>query len=242
MSGDASRSTYEGARILLIEDDHSMAQALQRLLARSGLIVEVCHQLAQVASALAKLQPHLVILDVELPDGNGFDFFEKHLKSRQLPTIFLTCRSSEPERVHGFTIGADDYVTKPFSSQELILRIRRLLKSTRTIEERKSSDSPNSSSPSSSKLKIDIERMAVFYGQWALDFTPTEIRILHLLERHGGKVCTRDFILDTLPGDHLENNDRSVDAHIKRIRHKLRDAGADPIKTVRGVGYKYEIN
>ena len=253
-------------RILLLEDDWNLARSLSELFKWEGFEVSHAATIAQAArfldtsvdtgtrakSGVPENQIELALVDLTLPDGDGVEFYIQRLLPMVVPTIFLTARSSEQERILGLKMGADDYVTKPFSIQELILRIRNVLKHRRHIE----SDQVTAVTPKlplpppllhsgtlpnlSRRLRLDSEGLTAFVGDWPLEVTSTEFHILRILWTHQNRVCTREFFLDQLPGDRLDTSDRSIDAHIKRVRRKLREYGKDPIKTIRGVGYKYE--
>jgi DNA-binding response OmpR family regulator len=225
--------------ILIVEDDGNLSRVLSLILKDEGYSVTVCGRIADSEIKLTSEVFDLVVLDIELPDGNGFDLFANVIAPRSIPVVFLSSRSSESERIFGLKLGADDYVTKPFSTQELLLRIARSLKRTSATM---STTSVNTLiSKKTSDLIADETSYEVTYQGIKIDFTPTEVKIIALFIKNPRRVCTREFLMDSLPGDRLDTADRSIDAHIKRIRRKFRVHSIDPIKTIRGVGYKYEV-
>lgn len=225
--------------ILVVEDDGNLSKVLHLILKDEGYNVTVCGKFSDSEKIIKTEVFDLVVLDIELPDGNGFDLFTTAIAPKSIPVVFLSSRSSESERILGLKLGADDYVTKPFSTQELLLRIARSLKRTKIP-----SDLPltkNLLDENSPDLVVDEKSFEVTYQGIKIEFTPTEVKIIGLFIRNPRRVCTREFLMDSLPGDRLDTADRSIDAHIKRIRRKFRVHNIDPIKTIRGVGYKYEI-
>jgi two-component system catabolic regulation response regulator CreB len=191
-----------------------------------------CTTLQEARDRLRAGTVHLIILDVGLPDGNGFDFCKEVRRDTPIPIIFLTARASEIDRVVGLEIGADDYVVKPFSPRELCARVRAVLR-------RAASSSSSEAEPPAAGFTLDPERMRIHYQDKPLDLSRYEYRLLELLISHPGRVYTRDQLMERVweePGSSL---DRTVDTHIKTLRAKLRavDAEADPIQTHRGIGY-----
>jgi len=225
--------------ILVVEDDENLSKVLSLILQDEGYSVTLCAKIVDAEKKLTSEFFDLVVLDIELPDGNGFDLFVDIIAPKSTPVVFLSSRSTESDRILGLKLGADDYVTKPFSTQELLLRITRSIKRNTT--------SPSTNFPKRpiksyvSDLVADETSYEVTYKGTKIDVTPTEVKIIALFIRNPRRVCTREFLMDSLPGDRLDMTDRSIDAHIKRIRRKFRILNVDPIKTIRGVGYKYEI-
>jgi len=223
--------------ILLIEDDPAIAESLQEALEREGYAV-AWENTGQGGVAYAREQaPHLIILDVRLPDGSGFDFCRqlRGLKLKQ-PILMLTVRRDEVDKVLGLEMGADDYVTKPFSLPELRSRIRALLRraygefSTTGPEVLEIAD-----------LRIDRMRAQVWRGSQMVNLTPTEFRLLLALAQQAGQALTRQQILETLWGDADLENERMVNVHIRRLREKIELDPSRPtlILTIPGVGYRF---
>lgn len=225
-------------RILLIEDDLAVAQSLKEGLEREGYTV-ICKANGQEGVEYAKRNnPHLIILDIRLPDGSGFDFCRniRQLKLRQ-PILMLTARRDEVDKVLGLEMGADDYVTKPYGLQELRSRIRALLR--RAYGELSIADSD--------MLYIGdlvIDRMGgqVWRDKKSLNLTPTEFRLLMLFAQHPGQALSRRQILDTVWSYSADiESERTVNVHIRRLREKVELDPSRPtlILTVPGIGYRF---
>lgn len=218
-------------RILVVEDEAGIAENITYALQTEGYEVAWCTTVGEARELLAGDGIALVILDVGLPDGNGFDFCRELRLLSQLPVIFLTARTSEIDRVVGLEIGADDYVVKPFSPRELCARVRAVL--------RRATDAPSPSPPGAPAFAIDQERMRIAYQGTPLDLSRYEYRLLEVLSAHPGQVFTRDQLMNQAWEEPEASLDRTVDTHIKTLRAKLRQVTPDhdPIKTHRGVGY-----
>ena len=218
--------------ILLVEDDPAVGQSLCDGLEREGYVVtwKTC---GQEGIAFARdHDSHLIILDVRLPDTSGFDVCRqvRQLGLRQ-PVIMLTVRREEMDKVLGLEMGADDYVVKPFSPRELILRVRAILRRF-TPEERPSIRWQRDG------LEVDLEAHRVISDDKEIDLTATEFRLLAELIGKMGKVLTRDQLLDKVWGYQFDGYARTVDTHIRRLRQKI-GPYAEWIETVRGVGYRF---
>ena len=222
-------------KILVIEDEPDIRKTLEYNLERENFIVTTASSLSDARGHLAKDNFSLLILDLMLPDGSGLDLC-RELKSdltNESPLILiLTAKDDEVDRVVGFELGADDYVTKPFSVRELILRVKAILKrginKPNTVEvERKFGD-----------LTIDIESHEVFVNNENIILTALEFRLLNQLVDRRGRVQTRDQLLSDVWGYSSEVTTRTVDTHIKRLREKLGVMGKY-VQTIRGVGYKF---
>ena len=180
----------------------------------------------------ASRRPDLVVLDLGLPNLDGFEVARRLRQDTTVPIIMLTARVEEADRVRGFEVGADDYVTKPFSPRELVARVQAVL--------RRASVGPEANRIRIGDLVLDVPRMALTRSGQPLDLTSTEFQLLLTLARHPGRIFTRSQLLDAIRGDDGEAFDRAIDAHVKNIRRKIE---ADPHKpryllTVYGVGYK----
>ena len=222
-------------KILVIEDEPDIRKTLEYNLERENFIVTTASSLSDAKGHLAKDNFSLLILDLMLPDGSGLDLC-RELKSdltNESPLILiLTAKDDEADRVVGFELGADDYVTKPFSVRELILRVKAILKrginKPNTVEvERKFGD-----------LIIDVESHEVFVNNENIILTALEFRLLNQLVDRRGRVQTRDQLLSDVWGYSSEVTTRTVDTHIKRLREKLGVMGKY-VQTIRGVGYKF---
>lgn len=213
-------------RILVVEDEPGIADAIEYALRTDGHGVTRCPTLAQARTRLDGAD--LLVLDVGLPDGNGFEFCRELRRSRDVPVIFLTARADEIDRVVGLEIGADDYLVKPFSPRELAARVRAVLRRSRTT-----------TTATGTPLVLDAQRRNATWHGRALDLTRYEFRLLEVLAEHPGRVFSRSQLLD-LVWEHPDASfDRTVDTHIKTLRAKFHTITPDddPITTLRGEGY-----
>ena len=227
--------------ILVIEDEPNLRKNLEYNLTREGFKVSEASSISQAESALTRNSYALILLDIMLPDGSGLDLCKK-LKSipkfESIPIIILTARDDEVDKVVGFELGADDYVTKPFSVRELILRIKVVLK--RGINQNEQKEFLEIERQFGD-LKIDINSHEVFVNTKQISLTALEFKLLIQLVDRRGRVQSRDQLLSDVWGYSSEITTRTVDTHIKRLREKLGDMGKY-VQTIRGVGYKFSRN
>ena len=220
-------------RILVIEDEPQMLLGLRDNLELEGYDVMTAADGEEGLSKAASFGPDLVILDVMLPKKNGFDVCrELRTRSQAMPIVMLTARSAETDKVLGLELGADDYVTKPFSPRELVARVRAVL--------RRRATSGQSEVLRAGDLTLDVPRMRLTRGDEPIELTATEFALLAAMARQPGRVFTRSQLLDAIHGVAFESYERAVDAHIKNIRRKVEiDAHAPRhLLTVYGVGYR----
>jgi len=221
--------------IAIIDDEPDILELVSLHLTKSGFKVKKFLNGENFFKFLSKEIPDLIILDLMLPDSDGIEIC-KYLKSNEnfnsIPIIMLTALSSEVDRILGLEIGADDYVTKPFSPRELVARVKAVLR-------RRTEKQLSSQIKIGDVLLIDFNKYKVYVENKEINLTSTEFRILKILAQKRGWVFTRDQILYHLWGHDKAVLDRTVDVHIKRLREKLGKAGKF-IKSVRGVGYKIE--
>lgn len=211
-------------RILLVEDNHSIAKGLCYALSQNGYEPEHAATIAEARERMSRQSYALMILDISLPDGDGFSFYQEYILPQKLATIFLTARDDEDDVVRGLELGAEEYITKPFSTRELLVRIQRILK--KKQEDRL---------VTLSDITFDMDRMTVTKGGVLLPLTSLELKLLQLLFLRPGKVVTRNEILERIwewTGNDV--NDNTVTVYMKRIRQKL---DSDIIKTSKGIGY-----
>lgn len=221
-------------RILLVEDESAIADTVAYALGTEGFEVE--HRLLG-GDALRRLRAggiDLVVLDVGLPDGSGFDVCRELRGFSAVPVLFLTARGDEIDRVLGLEIGGDDYLTKPFSPRELVARVRARLRRHPTAGEQPQV---------AGRFEIDREARRVRFDGRALSLTRYEYALLAELLRRPGAILSRAQLLDRVWEDAGESGERTVDTHVKTLRAKLRevDPGVDPLRTHRGLGYSVEI-
>ena len=221
--------------ILVIEDEPDIRKTLEYNISREGHKVLTAGSIHDAEKILQSQSLSLVLLDLMLPDGSGLDFCRKlktNSKTESIPVIILTAKDDEVDKVVGFELGADDYVTKPFSVRELILRIKAVLKRGEVKKdivevERQFGD-----------LKIDIDSHEVYVDEMQINLTALEFKLLNQLVETRGRVQSRDQLLTEVWGYSAEVTTRTVDTHIKRLRNKLGSMGKY-VQTIRGVGYKF---
>jgi DNA-binding response OmpR family regulator len=226
------------AKILLVEDTADLAQVIARELEAAG------YEVVRASDGLAALQQHaahtpdLIILDWMLPKLDGLEVLRRIRRTSATPVLMLTARGEETDRVVGLEVGADDYLTKPFSMRELIARVRALLRRVEQIQQMLSADRAGDEAPlQRGVLRLDPRaHQAVLDGE-PLDLSRTEFDLLHLLLRNPGRAFSRAYLLDTVWGETYVGGDRSVDNAMLRLRKKL-GAPGDDIETVWGVGYR----
>lgn len=207
--------------ILLIEDNLSIRDALLYTFNLEGFIIKSASALKEAENILKKNKPRLILLDVSLPDGNGFDFYKDVIRGL-IPTIFLTARNGEEDIIKGFNLGAEDYVTKPFKTGELLARVSRILKRENNVVV--------------GNIKFDLNKMEVSKDSELVNLTSLELRILYYLFKNMSRVVTRDELIDfiwSITGNDV--NDNTLTVYLKRIREKL---GDNIILTVKGIGYR----
>jgi two-component system phosphate regulon response regulator PhoB len=220
--------------ILIIEDEKDILDLVEYHLKQSGFPVTPVADGSMAIEQIRKKRPSLIILDLMLPDMDGKDVC-RALKSNPLtqsiPILMLTAKAEETDRIVGFELGADDYVTKPFSPRELVLRVK-------TILQRKASIQESEKIIQIGELLIDVEKHLVSVNKKPLPLTHTEFKLLYELASRKGRVYTREHLLDRVWGYSYEGYARTVDTHIRRLREKLGPMG-ESIETIRGVGYRF---
>lgn len=212
--------------LLIIEDDQDIAANLKLFLEEKNYIVNCCKNIKEAIS-INKDNYDLIILDVMLPDGNGFDFYKNTISKENIPTIFLTAKDDEDYIVKGLDLGAEDYITKPFSSKELLARINKIILRNKKNNLIKVKD-----------IVFDIDKMTVYKNDNEIKLTNLELKILYLLFSNLNKVITRDAIIENIwnwTGNDV--NDNTVTVYLKRIREKL---NTDIIITLKGIGYRID--
>jgi DNA-binding response OmpR family regulator len=222
--------------ILVVDDEPKITQLVRDYLERAGFAVRVAHDGKSALSFARTEKPNLIILDLGLPHMDGLDVTREVRKTSNAPIIMLTARSEESDKLVGLELGADDYVTKPFSPKELVARVRVVL---RRME---SSGDLAAEVIRASDLTLDVPRLRVTAaGRELEELTPTEFDLLAALARQPGRVFTRAQLLDAIHGVAFESYERAIDAHVKNIRRKIEIKAGEPkyVLTVYGVGYKF---
>jgi two-component system phosphate regulon response regulator PhoB len=224
------------SRVLIIEDEPDIRKTIDYNLSKESFQVFQAGSIAEGELSILDNSPDVIILDLMLPDGSGLTLcrdIKSNEQTKHIPVILLTAKADEVDRVIGFELGADDYVTKPFSVRELILRVKAILK--RGVSE---SAKVDDSEFIFGELKLNLEAHQIFVNNKEIPFTALEFRLLkHLIDRRG-RVQTRDQLLEEVWGYSAEVTTRTVDTHIKRLREKLGFTG-EYIQTIRGVGYRF---
>lgn len=222
------------SRILIIEDEKALTEVLTYNLQREGFETIVAHDGQEGLRKAQTLLPDFVLLDLMLPVLNGLEVCRQLRageRTRNLPIIMLTARAEETDQVVGFSLGADDYITKPFSVKVLVQRIK-------ALQRRREAEGARADVIEHAGVRIDKVRHRGFVGDEELDLTPTEFRLLECLLRQPGRAFTRAHLMDAAIGEGAVVLERTIDVHIKSLRRKLGDAG-EFVETVRGVGYRF---
>jgi len=221
------------AMILLVEDEENIASLVSLYLRNDGYTVEHVGDGVSAIAAADRLKPSLVILDVMLPGMDGLEVCRRLRATSKIPIIMLTARDGEVDRVLGLELGADDYVTKPFSPRELVARVKAVLRRAEPDDAPATDDEKLSLGA----VTVDVARRDVTVGEQHVDLTAREFDLLAFLIRNKGIVFSRDRLLERVWGYERPVDTRTVDSHVKSVRQKLGDGGAI-VKTLRGVGYK----
>jgi len=225
--------------VFLVEDEPDIALLIRHHLEAAGFSVSSFLNGGGVMQAAELNRPSLFLLDILLPGGNGLDLCRRIRKTPKLskvPIIFVTARTGEPDRVTGLELGADDYITKPFSPREMVARIKAVLRR----YDRPLAQSRLSAGP----IELDSEAMSLTVSGVLVPTTLTEFRLLEHLMRHAGKVFTRDELLDAVWQEARYVTDRSVDVYMRRLRGKIEQDPENPrfLRTVRGAGYRFDAS
>jgi len=220
--------------ILLVEDETSIIEPLAEVLRSEGFETLLAGTVAE-ALEQARRDPDLVLLDVMLPDGSGFDVCRELRQRSRVPIIMLTARGEEADRVVGLELGADDYVVKPFSGREVVARIRAVLR-------RVAAPEPGEDRPLEvGEVRLDPARREVTLDGAVLELSRKEFELLHLLMRNAGSVVTRERLIDEVWDPNWFGSTKTLDVHVSGVRRKLGDDSAQPryLHTVRGVGFRF---
>ena len=223
-------------KVLVIEDEPDIRKTLEYNLTREGFKVSGCGSIKEAKKLIEIPNFSIILLDLMLPDGSGLDLcreVKSNSLTKDIPIIILTAKDDEVDKVVGFELGADDYVTKPFSVRELILRVKAILK-----RNAKPLSTPLEINRNFGSLKMDIESHEVFIDDKEIILTALEFKLLNQLVERRGRVQTRDQLLSDFWGYSSDITTRIVDTHIKRLREKLGSMGKY-VQTIRGVGYKF---
>ncbi|TME28685.1 MAG: response regulator transcription factor [Chloroflexi bacterium] len=221
-------------RILVVDDEPKIVALARDYLEHAGFSVRIAHDGRSALAAARGERPDLIVLDLGLPEIDGLDVARTLRGESSVPIVMLTGRSDESDKLVGLEIGADDYVTKPFSPKELVARVRAVLRRTERPQQ-------STNIVRAGDVVLDLPRMRVTVDGRVVELTPTEFELLATLAREPGRVFTRAQLLDAVHGVAFESYERAIDAHIKNIRRKLEPEPATPryVLTVYGVGYRF---
>ncbi|MBN1529596.1 MAG: response regulator transcription factor [Thermoleophilaceae bacterium] len=221
--------------ILMVEDEESITEPLAEALDREGFETSVAGTVADALESARREPPDLVLLDVMLPDGSGYDVCRELRRDSEVPIIMLTARGEETDRIVGLELGADDYVVKPFSAREVVARIRAVLRRSAGGRE----DGPGGPLEVA-ELQLDPARRSATLGGEELELTRREFELLELLMREAGSVVTRERLIDEVWDVNWFGSTKTLDVHVSSLRRKLGEDPAQPrfIHTVRGVGFR----
>lgn len=227
----------ERQRILIVEDEDSLAESIRYNLEREGFAVRVADDGAAALEAFRADPPELVILDLMLPQVSGLDVCRAIRSESTVPMIMVTAKDSEADKVTGLELGADDYVTKPFSMRELVSRVRANLRRARMVEPSSEVEQPLRGGP----VELDVDRHEARVDGKTVSFPPKEFELLETFLRRKGRLLTRPFLIDEVWGSDYFGDTKTLDVHVKRIRRKIEEDPHRPVhlQTVRGLGYKF---
>ena len=242
----------EPKRILIVDDEPQIAEVLEQYLLDEGFLIDKASDGISAVSAFAAGRPDLVILDLKLPGMSGLEAFHQMRAQSDAPIIMLTSRSDEVDRVIGLELGADDYITKPFSPREVVARVKTVLRRLAHAQAMQPNPTPSPPAPVAAPepvppgrltvggIEIDPDEHEVRVEGREVELTPTEFRILEVLAHNPGRTFTRTQLLDRAKAENLDVFDRTLDRHIANLRHKIEPEPGNPmyILTVFGVGYK----
>lgn len=230
------------ATVLVAEDEENLLEALRYNLEREGYDVRTAVDGEQALLTARSASPDLVILDVMLPRMDGFEVCRILRREGDVPILMLTARSEEIDRVVGLELGADDYVTKPFSIRELMARVRNMLRRSQRAAAAATSDSTGNEIIRSGDLEIDITSHMAKRDGAPLELKPREFDLLALLARNKARAFTREQILERLWGHDYYGDNRTVDVHVRWLREKIEPTPSKPVRivTIRGVGYRFD--
>lgn len=221
--------------ILIVEDEEQIVRVVRAYLEQAGYEVLVARNGPEGLMRVRQQRPDLVVLDLMLPGMDGLDVCRAIRRESSTPIIMLTARAEETDKLIGLEIGADDYMTKPFSPRELVARVRAVLR-------RVGGDEPAETLIRAANVEIDLQAHTVLVQGQSVDLTPTEFDLLVAMARHPGRVLSRAQLLDATLGEVYEGYERTIDVHIKNLRRKIEPDPRAPryIQTVYGVGYRFQ--
>jgi two-component system, OmpR family, alkaline phosphatase synthesis response regulator PhoP len=231
----------QSATILVVDDELPIVDLIASYLRAEGFAVHIAQDGPSALAQARATRPDLVVLDVMLPGMDGMEVCRRIQQEFDVYVLMLTARAEEIDKIVGLSVGADDYLTKPFSPRELVVRVKAILRRSRTLGPRAAQRTPDRPALRFDDLVIDPETREIWHDSAQIDLTPREFELLYALAEQPGRVFNRDQLLERVWGHDFAGIDRVVDVHIGLLRRKLEDDPANPtiIQTVRGVGYKF---
>ena len=226
-------------RILVVDDDSNIAELICLYLVKEGFETERAHNGKEALKQIQKFSPNLVILDVMMPEMDGYETCREIRKQGAIPVIFLTAKGETFDKVLGLELGADDYMEKPFDSKELVARAKAVLR--RYKPSNTPTENPNDKCVEYTDLTINLTNYSVIYMGHTVEMPPKELELLYFLASSPNHVFTREQLLDQIWGYEYIGDTRTVDVHIKRLREKIKDHANWKISTIWGIGYKFEV-
>jgi DNA-binding response OmpR family regulator len=237
-------------KVLVVEDEPALLDTLEYNLTKQGYRVSTAKDGLKALEIARSVDPDLMILDVMLPGLDGFEVCRILRQEKSLPILFLTAKADEIDKIVGLEVGADDYLTKPFSMRELMARVKALLRRVRLVREEVTATQQENNSQADFPLErmvftdliIDLSRREVFFREVVFHLKPKEFELLVFMARNRGIVLSRDLILERVWGWDYDGGSRTVDVHVRWLREKIEDDPANPMRlvTVRGVGYRFD--
>lgn len=231
-------------KILIVDDDENIAELISLYLTKECFDTEIAYNGKDALDLVKSFNPNLVLLDIMLPDIDGYEVCTEIRKTLQIPIIMLSAKGEIFDKVLGLKIGADDYMIKPFDSNELVARVKAVLRRANYTPERNNiavDTDHNGDFVEYNGLLVNITNYTVIFEGRQVEMPPKELELLYFLARHPNQVFTRDQLLDKLWGYEFVGDSRTVDVHIKRLREKIHDGSNWAITTVWGKGYKFEV-
>lgn len=221
-------------KILILDDDEHIAELISLYLCKEGYDTKIIHSGSQAMAAFQSYSPNLVILDLMLPGKDGYDVCKEIRQISNTPIIMLTAKGETFDKILGLELGADDYMVKPFDTKELTARVKAVLRRVGPAKDK-------SKQIVFENLNINLSNYSVIYDGKQIDMPPKELELLYFLASSPNQVFTREQLLDRIWGYEYLGDTRTVDVHIKRIREKINETDQWAIKTVWGIGYKFEV-
>ncbi|MCM1158187.1 MAG: response regulator transcription factor [Bacteroidales bacterium] len=229
-------------KVLIVDDDENIAELISLYLVKECFDTEIALNGEEALKRFKEYQPHLILLDIMLPGIDGYDVCREIRKSSNVPIIMLSAKGEVFDKVLGLKIGADDYMVKPFDSNELVARVQAILRRAGSNEERKETIAEEQGEcVKYDGLTVNLTSYSVIYNGAMVEMPPKELELLYFLASRPNQVFTREQLLDKIWGYDYIGDTRTVDVHVKRVREKIKDISNWSIATVWGIGYKFEV-